>query len=127
MSVAIAKDTLFVSFGPTLLEQVLRGGPSLDQNPQFQLVAKEFPAEMSGFTYVRLEDSLRQAYDIIKSGKLENPNPNGPKVELDKVIDVTKLPDFSVIAKYLSPGGAYFTQEEDGLVVTGFMLHKANP
>lgn len=124
LSIAVAKGYLFISFGPTLLEQVLRGGPALADNPQYQMVAKEFPGELSGLSFVKPDEQLRQTYDMIKGGKLNNINaPNAPKIDFD----MSKIPDFNVIAKYLSQGGGYMTQEDDGLVLTTFMLPKANP
>ena len=72
ISLAIAKDTLFVSTEPTLLEQVLRGGgPALADSPAFQAVAKEIPEKVSSLTFVRPEEQARLSYDMIKSGQFE--------------------------------------------------------
>ena len=44
ISIAIAKDTLFVTTDTTLLEQVLRpGNASLAESTAYQTIAKEFP------------------------------------------------------------------------------------
>src|SRR5262249_3899845 len=72
ISVAIAKDTLFVSSEPTLLEQVLRGGgPSLADSASYKAVAKEMPAKVSSMTYVRPDEQARLTYDMVKSGQFE--------------------------------------------------------
>src|SRR5262249_38341835 len=72
VSVAIAKDTLFVSSEPTLLEQVLRGGgPSLADSPSYKAVAKVIPEKVSTMSYVRPDEQARLTYDMIKSGQFE--------------------------------------------------------
>src|SRR5262249_42573615 len=46
ISLAIAKDTLFIAFEPTLLEQVLRGsGSTLADSAAFQSVVKDIPPQ----------------------------------------------------------------------------------
>ena len=134
VSLAIAKDTLFVSTEPTLLEQVLRGGgPALADSPAYQAVAKEIPDKVSSLTYVRPDEQARVSYDMIKSGQFEKALQGaavagGPDVsKLGKLIDKDKLPDFSVFAKYLSQGGGYSVMDDDGMTFTSFTLRKANP
>ena len=134
ISVAIAKNTLFASSEPTLLEQVLRGGgPSLADSATFQAVAKEIPESTSSISYTRPEEQARLSYDMIKSGQFEKAlrsaaMAGGPDISnFGKLIDKDKLPDFSVFAKYLSQGGGYAVMDEDGVTWTGFTLRKANP
>ncbi len=128
-SLAIAKDTLYVASEPSLLESVIRGGGSaLADSPEFQAVAKQIPARSSSLSYARSEEQARVTYDMIKSGDLEKQfkaAPNGPDVS--KVLDKSKVPDFSVFAKYLSPGGGFGLMEADGVTFTNFTLKKANP
>ena len=87
ISVAIAKNTLFLSSEPTLLEQVLRGGgPTLADSPAYQAVAKEIPDQVSSMTYVRPDEQARITYDMIKSGQFEKalrapPSPAAPTLE----------------------------------------------
>ena len=134
ISVAVAKDTLFVSREPTLLESVLRGGgPGLVDSASFQGVAKEIPSAVSSLSYIRPEEQARVSYDMIKSGRFEKALENaavagGPNMAgIAKIIDKEKLPDFSIFAKYLSQGGGYGVQDEDGVTMTSFTLRKANP
>ncbi|SIO12812.1 hypothetical protein SAMN05444166_2601 [Singulisphaera sp. GP187] len=134
ISVAVAKNTVFVSSEPTLLELVLRGGgPSLADSPDYQAVAKEIPEKASTLSFVRPEEQARLSYDMVKSGQFEkalqgSAVAGGPDLgNIGKLIDKDKLPDFSIFAKYLSQGGSYGVQEEDGFSVTGFSLRKANP
>jgi hypothetical protein len=135
VSVAIAKDTLFASTDPTFLEQVLRGGPGLADSAAFQSVAKELPDRVSSMSYSRSDEQARLSYDMIKSGKFEKAIQNAAAAgnggeafaKLGKVFDKQKLPEFSVFAKYISPGGGYSVMEDDGLTLTGFTLRKTNP
>ena len=107
ISLAIAKDTLFLASEPALLETVLRGGGgTLSDHAEFLSVAKQFPAQTSSINYARSDESSRASYDSIKNGDFEKQlkaNPNGP--DLSKFFDKSKLPDFSVFIKYLAPGG----------------------
>jgi hypothetical protein len=134
ISVAIAKETLFVSMEPTLLEQVLRGGgPGLVDSASYKAVARQLPSKVSSMSYVRPDEQARLTYDMVKSGQFEQALQGaavagGPDLaSLAKLIAKEKLPDFSVFAKYLAPGGRYSESSEDGLTITGFSLRKANP
>jgi hypothetical protein len=127
-SVAVAKDTVYVANDPAFLESVLRGGTSLADSPNFQAVAKQIPAKSSTLTYAKSDEQARATYDMIKSGQFEKQlkaNPNGP--DPSKLFDKSKLPDFSVFAKYLSAGGGFGLMEDDGVTFTSFTLRKTNP
>jgi hypothetical protein len=136
ISVAIAKDTLFVTTEATLLEQVLRSGnPALADSTAFQTVAKEFPEKMSGLSFVRPDESARVSYDMVKNGQLEKAIQQGMAgrqqgreiPNLGKLIPVEKLPDFSVFVKYLTLGGGSSIMDDDGFTMTGFNLRQSNP
>ena len=136
ISVAIAKDTLFVTTDATLLEQILRpGGVPLAESLTYQTIAKEIPRRVSGTTFVRPDEQARLSYDMLKSGQFEKALMQGMAAgrggqaphELPKIINPDKLPDFSVFAKYLTLGGSYSIADEDGLLSTGFTLRKNNP
>jgi hypothetical protein len=134
VSVTVAKNTLFISSDPTLLEQVLRGGgASLADSASFQAVAKEVPEKVSNLNYVRPDEQARLSYEMVKSGQFEKAlqgaaAAGGPDVgKVGKLFDKDKLPDFSVFAKYLSQGGGYGVMADDGMTFTSFTLRKANP
>ena len=135
ISVAIAKNTLFVTTDTTLLEQVLRpGNASLAESSSFQTIAKEFPERMSGMSYVRPDESARLSYDMVKNGSFAKAIQQGMAArqahdmpDLSKLIPVDKLPEFSVFAKYLSLGGSSSLMDDDGFTLTGFTLRHANP
>src|SRR5208283_3091658 len=72
ISLAIAKDTLFVTTDATLLEQILRpGGVPLAESLTYQTVSKEIPQKVSGMTFVRPDEQARLSYDMLKSGQFE--------------------------------------------------------
>jgi len=135
ISIAIAKDTLFLTTNTTLLEQVLRpGNPTLADSASFQSVAKEYPEKASALSYVRPDESARLSYDLVKSGKFEKAIQQATAgragrdiPDLGKLIPGEKLPDFSVFAKYLSLGGGFSTMDEDGFIMTGFTLRRSGP
>lgn len=134
ISVTIAKNSLFVSTEPTLLEQLIRGGgPPLADNAEYLAVAKEIPEKVSSVTYIRPEESARLSYEMLKNGQFEKALQGaavagGPDVsKLGKLFDKDKLPEFSVFAKYLSQGGGYADLSDDGVTITNFTLRKANP
>jgi Protein of unknown function (DUF3352) len=135
ISMAIAKETLFLTTDTTLLEQVLRpGNPSLADSASFQSIAKEYPEKASGMSYVRPDESARLSYDLVKSGKFEKALQQATAArggreipDLGKLIPGDKLPDFSVFAKYLSLGGGFSTMDEDGFIMTGFTLRRPGP
>ncbi len=113
ISVAVAKNSVFVSSEPTLLELVLRGGgPALADSPDFKAVAKEIPEKASTLSYVRPEEQARLSYDMIEERSVrEGPAGVGrggwPGLTRQHRQDHRQgqLPDFSIFAKYLSQGG----------------------
>ncbi len=136
VSVAVAKDSLYLTTDATLLEQVLRpGAVPLAESSAYQTVAKELPEKVSGMTFVRPDEQARLSYDMLKSGQFEKAikqaveagRQGKPGPEIPQLIDPAKLPDFEVFAKYLTLGGSYSVMDEDGFTQTGFSLRKANP
>ncbi|WP_165228795.1 hypothetical protein [Aquisphaera insulae] len=138
ISVAIAKETLFLTTDASLLEQILRPGVvPLAESPQYQTIAKEIPAKASGITFVRPDEQARLSYDMIKSGQFEKALRAGMAAsasragqappEIPQIIDPAKLPDFNVFAKYLTLGGSYSVSDDDGFMSTGFTLRRTNP
>ena len=70
---------------------------------------------------------------MFKSGQLEKAlqgaNVAGaPDVsKVGELFDRKRLPNFSVIAKYLSHGGGFAVLDDDGVSVTNFSLRKTKP
>ncbi len=138
ISFAIAKDTFFVTSDTTLLEQILRpGNASLSDNASFQSIVKEIPERVSAMSYVRRDESARLTYELVKTGQIDKAigqamgGPRGPRQEqippIGKIIATEKLPDFSVVAKYLGATGGYSQMDDDGFLMTGFTLRRSGP
>ncbi len=135
ISLAIAKDCLMVTTDASLLEQILRpGNTPLAESEAFQKVARELPEKASGMTFVRPDEQAKISYDMIKSGQVVKAleqaaaGRGGREIpSLDKLIPTDKLPDFSVFTKYLSLSGSFSTMDDDGFLMTGFTLRRANP
>lgn len=133
VSFAIAKGYLFATGRAPLLEQILRGGGSaLADDAQFRAVAAKYPGQVSSFTFNRPEEQARAVYNTFKSGQFQqaieaagNAGGAGQDLpDLSELIDVEKIPEFSVFAKYLTQGGSYSVMEDDGLTITQFSLPK---
>lgn len=133
VSAAIAKDTFYVTGDATLLERVLRGGgAALADDAEFKAVAAHYPSQVSTFAFNRPDEQARAVYNLIKSGQfqelLEGSIPGGGQVDapdLSEIIDVNKIPDFEVFAKYLAEGGSFTVKEDDGLTITQFTDKKS--
>jgi hypothetical protein len=136
ISLAIAKDYLFVATDPSLLELILRGGGApLADSPAFQKVVKDVPSETSTLSYVNAEDQAKVSYEMIKSGAFEKAlaNQGGgdgnakAMAGFFKLFNKDKLPEFSVFAKYIGEGGGYGVMDDDGIVFTNFGLKADKP
>jgi hypothetical protein len=128
-TLAIAKDNLFVASDPALLESILRGGASpLSDNQDFLAFMKVVPSKTSTLSYGKPDESARAIYDSIKSGEFEKDVKKNEKApDFSKIFDKSKLPDFSVFAKYMSASGGFGMMEDDGVTFTNFSLRKGNP
>lgn len=134
LSIAIAKDTLFVTSNVTLLESVLRGGSDkLADLPAYKAVSRHFPASTASISFSAAEEASRATYEMLKQGQLDQAlgaaaqQAGGDAPKVDQFFDPKKLPDFSVFAKYMSNGGGYSVVDEDGVTQVQFMLNKRNP
>lgn len=134
LSIAIAKDTLFITGNPTLLESVLRGGfAKLADSADYKAVAKNFPSSTTSITFSNMQESSRAIYEMLKQGSIEKAvdaaaGQAGDKApNVDVPFDTKNLPDYSVFAKYLSNGGGYSVVDDDGVTSTQFLLRKNNP
>ena len=135
LSIAIAKETLFITSDVTLLESVLRGGaPKLADSAAYKAVAKFYPAMPTSISFTAAEEAARSAYDMIKQGQLDvaldaAAGQAGQKdaPDVDNLFDIKKLPDYSVFAKFLTNTGGFSTVDDDGVTAVQFSLRKANP
>jgi hypothetical protein len=85
-------------------------------------------AQASVVAYQRPEESLKMLYDLIADpatiDRVREAKDNPMAKALLDALDRHRLPPFEAIAKYLSPMGAYLTEEENGLHYTGFSMRR---
>lgn len=118
-AVCVAKGHLLFATNVTGLEAILRADDDhkpLAEDPQYQAVAKLFPEKTSMRGYQRPDAQLKALYTALKSGALTE------AVDDEVPVDLTKLPEFEVIQKYLAPSGGYMVPDEHGWFMLSFSL-----
>ncbi|MCC6511408.1 MAG: hypothetical protein IT423_20075 [Pirellulaceae bacterium] len=106
----------------------------LSEALDFQLISDRITAQLQGtecsaLSYARPEESLQMFYELAKDpanrDRLRQVSANnGFFKALLAALDNHKLPEFSVIAKYLAPGGGFLVEEETGLHYMSFGLRR---
>jgi len=88
--------------------------------------------------FTRLDDKHHPNYELIRMGKLEHSQTMMGKIlsrlmgsnDSDKnveKIDVSKMPEFAAVAKYLGPSGTFVRTNDGGWFASGVVLRKAAP
>lgn len=85
--------------------------------------------ESSVLMFQRPEESLRVFYEMARDPankqRLKDSSQNNPVfAALSEVLEKHELPPFSVVEKYLTPTGAFVTEDESGLHYTAFSLKR---
>jgi hypothetical protein len=106
----------------------------LSQALDFHLITDRITAQLQGkecsaLTYARPEESLQLFYELARDpanrDRLRQVSANnGFFKALLAALDNHKLPEFSVIAKYLAPSGGFLVEEETGLHYMSFALRR---
>lgn len=101
---------------------------------EFKIVREKMKSQLndqatSMITYERPEEALRVFYDLAADKnnvqKLRDMSQNNPVfASLVKMLEKHQLPPFETFSKYMSPGGAFVTEEENGLHYTAFSLSR---
>lgn len=118
VSLAISEGHLLVSNDTPLLEGVMRsqsGRTSLTDSDDYKRVAKFFPSKLSMFSFQRGDAQLKTYYNMLRNS--------------DNVIDgidVSKLPPFEAISKYLQPSGGYTVPDKKGAKSVTFSMKSNN-
>jgi hypothetical protein len=119
-------DQLLVGIGRGLLEDVLRGGDQepLAQSAEYQKLSAHIPGQTVTLIYTRMEDAYRQLLSQLRSPQV--------KMLMDRASDSGTLPDMSLlpgfdsIRKYVSPSASYAIVEPNGYRYVSFSLKSAD-
>ena len=124
MSVSVARETLFLAFDSAMLDDVLQGGAALKDNASYKALAAKMPEGASTVEFLRPDERFKEGYNSIRAGKWRADEPVlGFFIpDFESFVDLSKLPDYQVIAKYLRPIGGYATIEPNGASSTLFTL-----
>lgn len=136
--VTMIDDYLVISDSRFMMTEITSslGSPDdqLSQALEFQLIYDRIKAQLqdkpcSALTYARPEESLQLFYELARDpanrDRLRQVSANnGFFKSLLAALDNHKLPDFSIIAKYLAPSGGFLVEEETGLHYMSFGLRR---
>lgn len=113
--ITVTGSTLVVGTEPSSVENVIRGksgGSSLADSTGYKKLAKHMPGKVSILSYQKQDSQFRAGYEQLKA------------LDADALggLDVSKLPEFEVIQKYLRPSVSYVVPDENGALQVGFTL-----
>lgn len=119
----VANNQLLVGVGGTQLELAVRNDDDvrpLSESEDFKAVAEHFEEGALLVAFSQPAEGYRRLYDMLRSG---NAADNFPGMdELISRIDFTKLPPFEAVEKYMSPTGAHWIGDENGVYMEQFSL-----
>jgi hypothetical protein len=152
MALTVAYDHLFVASHVDLLEQVLKQAgaqqdagegaktDNLNAAADYSRVADEMKALGAGSVaarfFSRSDEAFRINYELLRTnampksqsilGKILNEMlaDGKPGTVRRARLDGSKLPPYDAVRRYLGPAGTFVVTDEDGWMVTGFMLAK---
>jgi hypothetical protein len=115
----VSNNLLMISNDVTIIEQVIRG--DADQTPlaeseDYRRIARHFPSQASLISYERQDSQVKLLWELLRSGDI-----NDDLAE----IDLSKLPPFRAIERYLPLTGGYATPDERGALYVSFSIRKA--
>jgi hypothetical protein len=136
--VSFVDDYLIIADSRYMMRQVadcLGGSTSkLSEALDFQLISDRITAQLqnkecSTLSYSRPEESLQLFYELARDPKNRDrlrqvSENNGFFKALLAGLDKRELPPFSVIAKYLAPGGGFLVDDDTGLHYMSFSLRR---
>lgn len=116
---AIGKDQLLFSNDVKAIEAMLRGdtdGDALVDSTGYKQIEEHLPRKTSMVSYSRSDSQLESLWDMAKNGQAALVMPD---------IDFSKLPEFDVVRKYLSPSGSYSVPDKKGVLFVSFSTKPA--
>jgi hypothetical protein len=136
--IGILEDYLIYSFHPNIYEHILAAAAdssnSLATTLDFKIIASRLE-RVAGekkpalLVFDRPEERMRFWYDLATSEGakkgLQKESENNPVYKsLNSALEKHPLPPFSVLQKYLAPGGALVTDDETGYHLMNFTLKR---
>ena len=134
----IIDDYLVIADSEYMLRQIadcLNGSKeTLSESLEYQLISDRISAQLqdrecSAISFARPEETLQLFYELARDpenkDRVKQFADNNPFFKsLYTAMDKHELPPFSVIAKYLAPGGGFLVDEETGLHYMSFSLRR---
>ncbi len=117
ISIAVTEGQLIMTNDTLLLESTMRGRSertALVDSADYKKIAKFFPAKTSMLTFQRSDVQLKALYNMLKNA--DN--------ALDG-LDVSKLPPFEEISKYLQTSGGYTVPDKKGAKSVTYSLKRS--
>lgn len=114
ISLAVSSNLLLVSTDDAKLGEAIRGKTSkpLASSADYKAIAKHFPKKTSMVGFQRSEGQAKMMYEALRNRS--NDDFEG--------LDLKKLPEWSVIAKYFHAAGSYAVPDKKGALFVGFSL-----
>ncbi|MEE2706949.1 MAG: hypothetical protein VX988_07845 [Planctomycetota bacterium] len=135
--VAVVGSYLIFTDRPTSMEKVINAYSGASESLGSQLDYKVIAAkarrlvggrEPSMITFDRPEERLRALYDLLTAEStldwLAEQSDNPAVRAVNEALTDNPLPAFSVISRYLAPGGGILTNEETGVHYVNFVLRR---
>jgi hypothetical protein len=114
VTIAVVGEALVVSTDPVAMEKMIRKeAPNpLANSPAYKAFVQHLPMATSLLSFQKSDAQAKSAYELLK-------NQDNDQLE---GIDLSALPDFSDIQKYLKPTISYTIPDENGALFIGFSL-----
>ena len=132
---------IIVASSADFIEDLLReqDAAKLDATDDYQRVEAALKALGANSTsmrmFSRLDKKNEPNYKLLQQGKMQQSDTiagklmkrlMGPAEDNNQIekLDVSKMPDFEEVAKYLGPSGTYVQTRDDGWFISGAVLKK---
>lgn len=121
VTLGVAQGNILVTNDAGMLEDLIGGDDDaqpLAQSPEYKRIAAHFPKKASILSYQRQDVQAEQFYEMLKSGQL---------FPTDSEVDLSALPEFDDIRKYLPTTGGYTVPVEHGALSVSFSIRRPAP
>ena len=111
-ALAVHNGAILFATNVNRLEAVVRGdvGEPLSGTAAYRRVADRLPGDVSMLSFTDSDAQTRSAYELLRAGKMGTPDE----------FDVSALPPFEQISKYLPASGGYVVPDDAGAISVSF-------